>query len=462
MFLRLARLAAACLLGLTATASPGRTEPVPPDLYAGLRWRMIGPFRGGRTVARPACPASRTSSTSASTTAASGRPPTPAASGSRSSTTSRPARSAPSPSRRPIPTSSTSAAARACSGPICPPATASTNPRDGGKTWKNVGLRDGQQISAILVDPTDPDRVFVAVLGHPYGANKERGVFRTTDGGKTWKKVLYKDENTGAVALAFDPARRRGRSTRRCGPRGRGRGRTAPGKGRAAACTSPPTAARPGSRSPKGCPPWRRVWDASASASPRAIPSASTRGRCPAARRSLPLRRRRRKLEARQRRAARLGTRLRLRGSQGRSQEQGHRLRRQHLAPTAPPTAGKTFAAFKGAPGGDDYHTVLDQSGQSGHHPAGRRSGRHRSPSTAARPGVPGTTSRPRSSITSSPTISFPTGSTAGSRRAARPASSAAATTGRSPSATGIPSASRSTATSPPIRCIPTSSTAAR
>jgi photosystem II stability/assembly factor-like uncharacterized protein len=77
---------------------------------------------------------------------------------------------------------------------------------DGGKTWRHLGLRDGQQISALLVDPRDPKRVFAAVLGHPYGANEERGVFRSTDGGETWVKVLYKDENTGAVALAFDPA----------------------------------------------------------------------------------------------------------------------------------------------------------------------------------------------------------------------------------------------------------------
>jgi photosystem II stability/assembly factor-like uncharacterized protein len=77
---------------------------------------------------------------------------------------------------------------------------------DGGKTWRHVGLRDGQQIPAIIVDPADPNRVFVAVLGHPYGANQERGVFRSTDGGESWQKVLYKDENTGATALAFDPA----------------------------------------------------------------------------------------------------------------------------------------------------------------------------------------------------------------------------------------------------------------
>jgi photosystem II stability/assembly factor-like uncharacterized protein len=77
---------------------------------------------------------------------------------------------------------------------------------DSGATWRHLGLRDGQQISAILVDPRNPNRVFVAVLGHPYGPNPERGVFRSSDGGETWQKVLYKDENTGAIDLAFDPA----------------------------------------------------------------------------------------------------------------------------------------------------------------------------------------------------------------------------------------------------------------
>lgn len=76
---------------------------------------------------------------------------------------------------------------------------------DGGQTWTHLGLRDGQQIGAILVDPRDPNKVFVAVLGHPYGPNEERGVFRSTDGGKTWAKVLYKDADTGAIALSFDP-----------------------------------------------------------------------------------------------------------------------------------------------------------------------------------------------------------------------------------------------------------------
>ncbi len=77
---------------------------------------------------------------------------------------------------------------------------------DGGSTWTHLGLRDGQQIPQIAVDPRDPNRVFVAVLGHPYGANVERGIFRSTDGGATFEKVLYRDENTGGVDVALDPA----------------------------------------------------------------------------------------------------------------------------------------------------------------------------------------------------------------------------------------------------------------
>src|SRR5579864_2217275 len=68
---------------------------------------------------------------------------------------------------------------------------------DGGKTWKNVGLKDTQHIGALIIDPRNPDVVFVAALGHAYGPNAERGIFRTRDGGKTWEKVLYKDDKSG-------------------------------------------------------------------------------------------------------------------------------------------------------------------------------------------------------------------------------------------------------------------------
>lgn len=76
---------------------------------------------------------------------------------------------------------------------------------DAGKSWKYLGLADAQQIGSIAIDPTNENRVFVAALGHPYGPNTERGVYRTTDGGNTWKKVLYKDENTGAIQVTLDP-----------------------------------------------------------------------------------------------------------------------------------------------------------------------------------------------------------------------------------------------------------------
>jgi photosystem II stability/assembly factor-like uncharacterized protein len=77
---------------------------------------------------------------------------------------------------------------------------------DAGKSWSHLGLRDGQQISQIAVDPARPNRVFVAVLGHPYGPNQERGIYRSTDGGQTFERVLYKDENTGGNDVAIDPA----------------------------------------------------------------------------------------------------------------------------------------------------------------------------------------------------------------------------------------------------------------
>lgn len=75
---------------------------------------------------------------------------------------------------------------------------------DGGKTWRNIGLHDTRQIGRILVDPHNPDVVLVAALGHAYGSNDERGVFRSSDGGSTWEKVLYKDPNVGAIDLAWN------------------------------------------------------------------------------------------------------------------------------------------------------------------------------------------------------------------------------------------------------------------
>src|SRR6266481_778224 len=76
---------------------------------------------------------------------------------------------------------------------------------DAGKTWTHLGLRDGQQIAQLVVDPKNPDRIFVAVAGHPYGPNEERGVYRSLDDGRTFEKVLYRDENVGASDVQIDP-----------------------------------------------------------------------------------------------------------------------------------------------------------------------------------------------------------------------------------------------------------------
>jgi photosystem II stability/assembly factor-like uncharacterized protein len=78
---------------------------------------------------------------------------------------------------------------------------------DAGKTWQHFGLRDAQQIPQIVVDPRNPDRLFVAALGHPYGPNEERGIFRSTDGGRSFEKVLYKGPDVGAADVALDPGK---------------------------------------------------------------------------------------------------------------------------------------------------------------------------------------------------------------------------------------------------------------
>lgn len=76
---------------------------------------------------------------------------------------------------------------------------------DAGKTWKNVGLDDSSQIGKVLIDPKDANLVYIAAIGHPYGPNKERGVFRSQDGGQTWKNILFVDDKTGSADLVFDP-----------------------------------------------------------------------------------------------------------------------------------------------------------------------------------------------------------------------------------------------------------------
>jgi len=180
-------------------------QSIDPKLYSSLVWRMIGPFRGGRTVGaagiadQPNVFYIGVNNGGVWKTDDYGRTWNPTFDDQ--------------------PTGSIGAVAVAPSDPNIVYAGSGEGLQrpdlsvgdgmykstDAGKTWRHLGLRDGQQIPQIIVDPRDPSRLFVAVLGHPYGPNTERGVFRSTDGGANWQKVLYKDEHTGAVDLAFDP-----------------------------------------------------------------------------------------------------------------------------------------------------------------------------------------------------------------------------------------------------------------
>nr|MBP9111001.1 hypothetical protein [Pyrinomonadaceae bacterium] len=180
-------------------------QPVDTSLYQSMKWRMIGPFRAGRTVGAVGIPSQPNvfyigvNNGGVWKTTDAGR------------------------TWKPIfddqPTGSIGDIAIAPSNPnviyvgcgegLQRPDLATGDgmyrSSDGGKTWTHLGLRDGQQIASIAVDPKDENRLLVAVLGHPYGPNTERGIYRSTNGGQTFDRVLYKDENTGAMQVEFDP-----------------------------------------------------------------------------------------------------------------------------------------------------------------------------------------------------------------------------------------------------------------
>jgi photosystem II stability/assembly factor-like uncharacterized protein len=190
---------------LSITLLPVAAQQFSPDLYAGLRWRTIGPFRGGRTVAAAGIPDQPNVFYVAANdggiwkTDDYGRTWNPIFDGESTGSIGALA-IAPS-----DPNTIYAGSGEGLQRPDLSVGNGIYKSIDGGKIWRHLGLRDGEQIPAILVDPLDSTRVFVAVLGRPYGPNPERGVFRSTDGGETWEKVLYKDENTGAIDLAFDP-----------------------------------------------------------------------------------------------------------------------------------------------------------------------------------------------------------------------------------------------------------------
>lgn len=195
-------LAIVCVLA----AWPVHAQDAGPDRYGDLRWRAIGPYRGGRTVGAAGVPQQPNvfyigvNNGGVWKTNDYGLTWTPLFDAQ--------------------PTQSIGAVAVALSDPNIiyvgsgeglqrPDLSVGDGiykSTDAGRSWQHLGLREARQIGAVIVDPNDPSRLFVAALGHPYGPNDERGVFRSTDGGRSFQKVLYKDANTGAIDLAFDPA----------------------------------------------------------------------------------------------------------------------------------------------------------------------------------------------------------------------------------------------------------------
>ncbi len=210
MKLQLIRAAALALVVGGSWTAPGAQQPAAPIETSGLgemRWRMIGPHRASRTKATAGIPG-------AAAHVLYGRRERRRLEDDRLR-----------PHWTPIfdkqPTGSIGAhrrraiqsehhlrrqRRRAAAAGSRPPATASTSPLTPAGPGRTSGCATAQQIPQIIVDPKNPDRLFVAVLGHPYGPNEERGIFRSTDGGQTFQKVLYKDENTGGVDVAFDPS----------------------------------------------------------------------------------------------------------------------------------------------------------------------------------------------------------------------------------------------------------------
>jgi len=200
-------LASLCVLLLPFALSAQQYDPA---LYQELRWRMIGPFRGGRTVAISGVPGQPNVFYMAPNnggiwkTTDFGRTWNPIFDAQPSGSIGALAVAPSSPDTIYV------GSGEGLRRPDLSVGDGIYKSTDAGRTWQHLGqpdgaLRDAQQIGSILVDPKDANRVFVAALGHPYGPNAERGVFRSLDGGQTWQKVLYKDENTGAIDLAFDP-----------------------------------------------------------------------------------------------------------------------------------------------------------------------------------------------------------------------------------------------------------------
>jgi len=191
---------------LVGSVASSVAQQVPETLYQDLRWRMIGPFRGGRTRAAAGVPSQPNVFYVGQVNGGVwksddyGRTWTPIFDHESTQSIGAIAVAASNPSIIYV------GSGEGLHRPDLSVGNGIYKSTDAGKTWIHLGLRDGLQIPALAIDPRDPNRVFAAVLGHPYGPNEERGLFRSTDGGQSWQKIIYKNENTGASDVAIDPS----------------------------------------------------------------------------------------------------------------------------------------------------------------------------------------------------------------------------------------------------------------
>jgi len=204
----LTAVAAAAALGVLAMAPAPRpaAAAIPSALFKNLRWRNLGPARAGRSIACAGSAARPFEYYSGATggglwkTTDGGMTWNPVTDGQlHSSSVGAVAVSASNPDVVYIGMGEKELRGNIMQGDGVYKST------DAGKTWRHMGLTDTQTISRIRIDPTNPDIVYVAALGHPAAPNPERGVYKSSDGGQTWKKVLYRDDKSGAVDLAIDP-----------------------------------------------------------------------------------------------------------------------------------------------------------------------------------------------------------------------------------------------------------------
>jgi photosystem II stability/assembly factor-like uncharacterized protein len=195
-----------CLCFVIFLAGTASWTQVPENTYQELHWRMIGPFRGGRTRAAAGVPSQPNVFYIGQVNGGVwrsddyGRTWNPIF--DHESTQSIGAIAVASSDPNIIYVSSGEGLHR----PDLSIGNGIYKSTDAGKTWKHLGLVDGQQIPALAIDPRDPNKVFAAVLGHPYGPSEERGIYRSTDGGENWQKVISKDENTGGSDVEIDPS----------------------------------------------------------------------------------------------------------------------------------------------------------------------------------------------------------------------------------------------------------------